>query len=718
MLIFCLLFGLPVFGVAESAGALNEELAREYRGQADSVRNLGLKAFWAEDGESFVFREELGGGDFRFWKVDCGTGERVAGFDHDVVRAALKEKGLGFGLVDVSDVDGGLRFRVGRDKRFWRWDGKVLGREKRSVREEKKRKEHGWNVSPDGKWRVEFREFNAVLVEVGKGERALTSDGVAEHYYEGVRWSPDSSRVAVWRVKSGQRRMVTVVENTPKDQVQPKVHSWRYDKPGDVIDTRAPWVFFVDGREGLGPDLGLIEHPFSVSKLEWRDDSRRLTYEYVERGFGKYFVMEADTEKLVHRVLVREESETFIFVSGNGYRYDLDGGEEILWASERDGWNHLYLLDGRTGEVKNRVTKGDYFVDKVVRVDEEKRRILFVGLGMTAGKDPYFRKLYWVNFDGSGLVALTPGDGTHEVDFSPSGEYYLDVWSRVDLAPIYELRRSVDGSLIREIFRVDMEALKGTGWVAPKVMSFKDRDGEFDVWGTVLLPKDFDAAKKYPVVELIYAGPHGQFVGKNFRVWRGAASDFAARGFIVVRIDGKGTGKRCRKFSHFSYKNLVDSGLPDRIKWMREAAKVIPQMDLERVGIFGGSAGGQSSTAAVLHHGDFYKVAVSDCGCHDNRMDKIWWNEQWMDWPVGPHYAEQSNVTNAGKLTGKLLLTVGELDRNVDPASTMQVAAALTRAGKDFELLVVPGADHGAGEGLYGKWRRMVFFERWLGGAE
>ena len=192
----------------------------------------------------------------------------------------------------------------------------------------------------------------------------------------------------------------------------------------------------------------------------------------------------------------------------------------------------------------------------------------------------------------------------------------------------------------------------------------------------------------------------------------------AELGFIVVQIDGMGTSNRSKAFHDVCWKNLGDAGLPDRIAWIKAAAAQYPYLDLSRVGIYGGSAGGQSAVGALLAHGDFYKVGVADCGCHDNRMDKIWWNELWMGWPVGPHYAEQSNVTNAHKLSGKLLLIVGELDHNVDPASTMQVVNALIKADKDFDLLVVPGGGHGIAESPYGTRRRSDFFVRHLLGVE
>ena len=238
-----------------------------------------------------------------------------------------------------------------------------------------------------------------------------------------------------------------------------------------------------------------------------------------------------------------------------------------------------------------------------------------------------------------------------------------------------------------------------------------------DIYGVIYRPTNFDQAKKYPVIEAIYAGPQGSFVPKRFSSFHPTQA-MAELGFVVVQIDGMGTSNRSKAFHDVCWKNLGDSGFPDRILWMKAAAAKYPQLDITRVGVYGGSAGGQSATRAVLAFGDFYKAAVSDCGCHDNRMDKIWWNELWMGYPIGPHYAEQSNVTQAKNLTGKLMLIVGELDRNVDPASTMQVADALIRANKDFDLIVIPGAGHGAGGGPYGQRRMRDFFVRSLLGVE
>jgi dipeptidyl aminopeptidase/acylaminoacyl peptidase len=353
----------------------------------------------------------------------------------------------------------------------------------------------------------------------------------------------------------------------------------------------------------------------------------------------------------------------------------------------------------------------------VERVDREKRQIWFRAGGIRPGQDPYYIHYARIGFDGSGLVVLTEGDGNHSIQYSPDNQYLVDTYSRVDLPAINELRRVSDGARMCALERGDCAALLKTGWQAPERFVAKGRDGATDIYGIIVRPTNFDPQKKYPVVENIYAGPQGSFTPKSFSV-SSRQMELAELGFIVVQMDGMGTANRSKKFHDVCWKNLGDGGFPDRILWIKAAAAKYPQMDLARVGIYGGSAGGQNALRAMLAHGDFYKAAAADCGCHDNRMDKIWWNEQWMGWPIGPHYAEQSNVTQAHKLQGKLLLTVGELDKNVDPASTMQVVNALIKANKDFELIVFPGANHGAGGSPYG-WRRMQdFFVRSLHGVE
>ncbi len=545
----------------------------------------------------------------------------------------------------------------------------------------------------------------------GKPAKQLGKAPEGGHYSGAPRWSPDGQGFILDFVRPGQNRQVTFVESSPKDQVQPKVHTFHYDKPGDKVTLTEPHVFFIDGRQPIFPKPELVQNPFWPQRAKWTQNGGRVEFEYVERGFGRKVIIGLDVETREQTILLEEKDERYIHNGFVAYRYDLPGTNELLWGSDRDGWRHLYLLDAKTYRVKSQLGEGNWHLREVLKVDEEKRQVIFLANGKETDQDPYHLHAYRVDFDGKNLIKLTEGDGTHEVILSPDGSRFIDKCSRVDAPPTWRLRSSLDGSLISELAACEIKS----EFRLPERFHCKDRNGEFDIWGVIHYPANFDPSKKYPVLEQIYAGPHGAFVPKSFHPWHGAASEHADFGFVVVQIDGLGTAYRDPKFSKFAYKNLVDSGFPDRIKWMKEAAKTRPWMDVERVGIYGGSAGGQSTVAGLLHHGDFYLAGVADCGCHDNRMDKIWWNEQWMDWPVGPHYEQQSNVTNAHKLKGKLMLTVGELDRNVDPASTMQVADALIKADKDFELIILTGRGHGAGETSYARRRRLDFFKQHLG---
>jgi dipeptidyl aminopeptidase/acylaminoacyl peptidase len=333
---------------------------------------------------------------------------------------------------------------------------------------------------------------------------------------------------------------------------------------------------------------------------------------------------------------------------------------------------------------------------------------------MYPGKDPYFVHYYRINFDGSGLTPLTAADGNHTVRFSPDRKYYVDSWSRIDQPPVSQLRRTEDRAKMMDLESGDITALKAAGWQTPGVFSAMGRDGKSDIWGVIFKPSNFDPTKKYAVLENIYAGPQGSFVPKDFS---DAAQPLAELGFIVVQIDGMGTNNRSKAFHDVAWQDLKDAGFEDRILWHKAVAAKYSWYDINRVGVYGTSAGGQNSLGALLFHPEFYKVAVSNSGCHDNRMDKIWWNEQWMGWPLGPQYAASSNVDNAHLLQGKVLLVMGEMDTNVDPASTLQVVNALIKANKKFDLLYVPGGGHGAG-GAYGQRKLQDFFVHNLLGVE
>lgn len=568
------------------------------------------------------------------------------------------------------------------------------------------------------------KEYNVFAKNTETGEAVqLSTDGTAEDAYDGRLYpSPDGSRLVAMKTKRGGDRKVVYIESSPSSRVQPITHEYEYLKPGDAIPLSKPRLFDVAGRSPVAVDDGLFPNPWAIDDLKWDADGSRFSFVYNQRGHTVMRVVAVGSDGRASAI-VDEQCKTFFDYAAKTYFKRLDGTGELLWMSERDGWNHLYLYDAKTGAIKNQITKGEWVVRRVDRVDEGKRQIYFRAMGIRPGQDPYHVHFARVNFDGTGLTVLTEGDGTHELVASPSGKYFIDTYSRADLPPVTELRRTADGSLVVELERADWSPLVAAGWKAPERFAAKGRDGKTDIYGLIHRPTNFDPAKKYPVVEAIYAGPHDQHVPKGFRDYS-QCLEIAELGFIVVQIDGMGTNWRSKAFHDVAWKNLRDAGFPDRIAWMNAAAAKHPEMDLVNggrgVGIYGGSAGGQNSTAALLWHGDFYKTAVSDCGCHDNRMDKVWWNELWMSWPIGPHYEENSNVVNANRLPGDchLLLTVGEMDENVDPASTMQVVNALVKANKDFDLLVLPGMGHGAAESPYGRRRRQDYLVRHVMGRE
>ena len=577
-------------------------------------------------------------------------------------------------------------------------------------------------ASPDGQWRASIRDNNVVLRSVSSGEEvALTTDGKADDAYrDRFYWSPDSQRFVAVRVEKGQEHKVSFVESSPKDQVQPKLVTFDYFKPGDKLPHPRPALFEITAKKQIPVSDELFPNPFTESgsmDIRWEKDSSRFTFRHNERGHQVLRIVAVDAKSGEARAIVDEQSKTFIDYSGKNFLEWLDDTGELIWMSERNGWNHLYLYDAKAGRVKNQITKGEWVVRGVDRVDKEKRQIWFRAGGIHPGQDPYFIHYARVNFDGTGLTLLTEGDGSHTLEFSPDRQFIVDSYTRVDMPAVTELRRAEDGKLVTKLETADMSALLKEGWRATERFVAKARDGVTDIYGVIVRPTNFDPAKKYPVIENIYAGPQGSFTPKTFSAVP-RMQELAELGFIVVQMDGLGTSHRSKKFHDVCWKNIGDAGFPDRVLWIKAAAAKYPEMDITRVGIYGTSAGGQNALGGLLTHGDFYKAGVSDCGCHDNRMDKIWWNEQWMGWPVDKHYDEQSNVTLAKNLQGKLLLMVGEMDKNVDPASTTQVVNALIKANKDFDYVVVPGAGHGVAGSPYGKRRLQDFFVRNLLGKE
>ncbi len=693
----------------------------------------------------FWYRKSVRGVE-QFMAIDADTLRKQPAFDHEQVARSLSSaagRNYKAGQLPFSALtfnDDGTAFTTSVEGTAYRCTiaDSVCSKVEISLRGSgpgpgRRRGDDSPRVSPDGKWEAFINNYNLAIRPAGTHTvTPLSTDGSEGDHYElaAIAWSPDSQKIAVHRVRPGYRREVHYVESSPEDQLQPKHSTLMYAKPGDVLDIDQPVLFLVASRRQFVVDNALFPNAYANSELVWRKDSRAFTFEYNQRGHQVYRVIEVDAASGAARAVISEEPKTFfnyrtangsLADSGKKFRHDLDDGREMIWMSERDGWNQLYLIDGATGRVKTQITKGEWVVRSVQHVDPERRQIWFSAGGMYPGKDPYFANYYRINGDGSGLTRLTEADANHSAAFSADMQVYADTYSRIDMPPVTEVRRTSDNALLATAERGEIGELTGAGWKAPEVFVSKARDGRTDIWGIIIRPSNFDAAKKYPVIENIYAGPQGSFVPKSFFAYNQMMAQ-AELGFIVVQIDGMGTSNRSKAFHDVAWQNLGDAGFPDRILWHKAVAAKYPYYDITRVGIYGGSAGGQNALGGLLFHPDFYKSGIAYAGCHDNRMDKIWWNEQWMGWPIGPQYSASSNVENAYRLQGDLLLVVGELDTNVDPSSTMQVVNQLIKHNKDFDLLVVPGANHPAGRGNdptapYGDHKRFDFFVQHLLGV-
>ncbi len=575
-------------------------------------------------------------------------------------------------------------------------------------------------TSPDGRWCVEIRNHVVWLEDLSNGAaRALATafDGQPEWDHE-IQWAPDSRAWVITRGTPVPPRKIPIVRR-PERPGQPTQVRWvPYRKPGDPLPQPFPVLFRLDptGCAWAAIQTPLATQAFCTSlhiPVRWAPDGREFYFDFNQRGHQVYRILAVERHTGAVRVVVEETSPTFIDYTHKSWRYWLDRTGELLWTSERDGWCHLWLYSVHSNVPPRQLTRGTWVVREVLHVDEDARQVWFMASGLRPDEDPYHRHLCRVNLDGSGFVQLTAADGDHEVEFSPDRHYFVACWSRVDHPPVHELRRSYDGRLIAVLERADISALLAHGWTPPERIRAPGRDGVTFIWGILVRPVSFDPSLRYPVLEHVYAGPQDQHVPKQFGE-HSLLYSMADLGFVVVQADGMGTNHRGKRFHDVCWKNLRDAGFPDRIAWIRAAASQRPWMDLSRVGIFGGSAGGQTAVRALIEHSDFYSVAVADCGCHDNREDKIWWNEQWMGWPVDDSYVRSSNVEDAHRVRGHLLLIVGDRDTNVDPTCTYQLVAALQRAGRPFEFMPILSAGHGAAETPFGRQVRAEFLVRHL----
>ncbi len=700
----------------------------------NTVFKTNVQANWVQGGAAFWYRNYLKDSLSEYMYVDAVKAQKRKAFDHEKLAQALSaasSKTINPARINISKLwfsRDAKQLSFEMDGKNWQCDlasyqcTKIDSLPKDTTRYPSlTRMRSRWasfstdSISPDRKWAAYIKEGNVFVEAAGSGNAIqFTKDGTKEKPYGELAWSPDSKFIVGYHINPVTDSSVYYVLTSVSNTTRGKLRSHEYKQPGDPFSTFEMYTFDVAGQRATKVNTEILDF-FEAPALHWNTDNRFFLYEKVDRGHQGFRIIETDVVTGNARTITDEKTNSFIYES-RLFSYYIPATNEILISSEKDGWQHIYLIDASTGKEKNKITNGNWVVRGVDSVDVKKRELWFRASGMNDGEDPYNVHYYRIGFDGKKLVSLTRPGYNHFVSFSSTKEYYLDTYSTVNTPPVIELHRVSDGKMIMEVERADIGEWQTKKVRLPEVFVAKGRDGVTDIWGIICRPSEFDSTKRYPIIENIYAGPQDAFVPKTFLSY-GEMQSMAQLGFIVVQMDGMGTANRSKAFHDVCWKNLADAGLPDRILWIKAMAAKYPYADITRVGVYGTSAGGQNSTGALLFHPEFYKAAVSACGCHDNRIDKQWWNEQWMGYPVGPHYGAQSNITNAGNLRGSLLLIVGEADTNVPPESTYRLAGELIKAGKTFDLLSLPGVGHSDG-GPYGRIKKRDFFVKHLLGVD
>ncbi|MGZ3848457.1 MAG: DPP IV N-terminal domain-containing protein [Flavisolibacter sp.] len=763
---FLLTFFSPVFVLSVSAQQPAVLSQKDYQ-HAESFMGYNTQRFvdhgslnpnWI-DGDRFWYRSLTPQGS-EFILVDPRKGSRVAAFDQQKLAAALSSV---TGKATTAFMLPFQSFTYSPDNRFvifhadgQQWKADLLNYSitrdttaqitKGSGRQGARRSMGNEVVSPDGHKAAFIRNWNLWVRDVKTDkEMPLTTDGIRDFGYATdnagwksseapvLRWSPDSKKIATFRQ---DQRLVGDMYLVSTNVGHPQLKAWKYALPGDsviatvqrvIIDVETPQVINLNippdpHRATLSDD---ISSSGTFDDVDWSADGSQLAFVSTSRDHKqeKFRIANASSGEVRE---VFEETVPTQFESGQGtinWRF-LPKTGEIIWYSERDNWGHLYLYDAKTGKLKNQITKGNWLVSEILKVDETNRLIYFYAFGLQK-ENPYFEQLYKVGFDGKGLTLLTPGEGYHLVNFSPSGNYFIDSYSTPDVPPVSVLR-NLSGKQIATLEKTDVSRLVATGWKPPIPVTVKAHDGKTDLYGLMFTPTRMDPSKKYPIIDYIYPGPQGGSMGGNwsFNASRGDNQSLAELGFVVLVLEGSSNPLRSKSFHDMYYPNMSENTLPDQVSGIRQLAQRYTYMDTTRVGIWGHSGGGFATAAAMFRYPDFFKVGISESGNHDNRNYEDDWGERYIGLLTKSadgkdNYAPQANQNYAKNLKGKLMLAHGMMDNNVPPYNTLLVVEALEKANKDYDLVIFPNSPHGYGSySPYMMRRRWDYFVKNLLGAE
>jgi dipeptidyl aminopeptidase/acylaminoacyl peptidase len=697
-------------------------------------------------GENHVFYATTHKDGKRYVLVDIKAKTKNDAFDHKKLAEALSKEEQGeidptqlpIYRVSLSEDLKTLTFTSGGEVYTCSLDEYSLSKEKPSATPRAGRKEH---VSPNGKLAAYIDNYNLWVRDLTTNKKTqLTFDGKEDYGYatnnagwiksDGavLKWSPNSDKIATFQQDA---RGVGMMYLTSTNVGHPKLEAWRHPLPGDKTIFTIERVIIHLGAKPKTVRLKMkkdfqrgttTDHIASwgneLLDAQWKEDGSQFAFVSVSRDHKVAHLQIADAYSGKVQSIHKEEVDTYYESGVDAENWSvLFDSNEFIWYSEKSNWGHMYLYDLSTKALKNPITSGDWIVKAITHIDQEKRQIYFTAGGKEEG-NPYHTHYYRVNFDGSNLVHLTPSKGTHRLIASQDHSQFVDIYSSTDQPPIAVLRNA-NGEKIMDLETADISALKERNWQQPVEFSVKARDNKTDLYGIMHFPSHYDESKKYPVLNYIYPGPQSGSIGYyGFRPMRRDFQAVAELGFVVVAVDAMGTPMRSKSFHDAYYGNMGDNGLPDNITAIKQLAERYKGMDIERVGIWGHSGGGFASTRAVFAYPDFYDVAVSGAGNHDNRNYEADWGEKWQGLLIegeiegqgdgSTNYDNQANQLIAKNLKGKLLITHGSMDDNVPPSNTMLVVEALINANKDFDMILFPNKRHG-----YGNMTNYMTRKRW-----
>ncbi|QBG36714.1 hypothetical protein EMK97_13795 [Litorilituus sediminis] len=703
------------------------------------VRNLAVEPNWIGKGNHFWFSEKDKAGNQSYYKVIPESGTVAPLFDHQKVKASLSHDDKDNFSLAIQEVDlTANSLAISYQKQTYTCDLKVSSCQKT----DKDTDEKPAYSSPDGKYSLSMKDWNIYLTDNASKETVqLTFDGTEGYPYAvrnespkrsyakgpgsteprlSVYWAPNSKTVLTHRMNREKVGKLHLIQASHEDGLRPRLYSYYYPLAGDKHTPEGD-IISVDVASKKVTKVAapkLLQTYYGGPIWGWWEDNNRFYFYEQARAKKRMSFHEYNPENHKVRLVVEDTSEQFIDPWAQD-AWVLPESDEIIWTSQRDGNQQYYLYELSTGKLKNKITQCQCYVRVYRALDKEKRELYFEASGGIDGRDPYFRHLYKVNLDGTNQQLLTPEPLEHSTRISPDFNYFVDIASDAQTVPATKLRSTIDGKVITTLGTPDVTELMATGWQPPEPFEVLADDGKTKLYGLMYKPSNFDANKQYPVIDATYTGPHGFFTPKSFWTYFQQAQSLAELGFVVIKMDGRGTSKRDRDFHLVAYKNLA-GGVDDHVDAIKSLASKHSYLDVNRVGIFGFSAGGYDTAQAMFRHADFFKVGVAASGNHDFRTDKTGWNETWLGYPVAKHWDEQTNLNpeSVAKLKGKLLLAHGELDDNVNPAATIQLVDKLIQANKDFDLMIYPNLDHFLNDSDYFIRKRWDYFVEHLLGAE